>query len=305
MIGVNDAMSDKPYIIKNTDFKLKTYKLLVLLKDHMMNKHTVNLNNAARNDHIPNTVIEKLSFNANINDSIRSLDIMKKIVHDYPDIHYYETIIPALVNPYFSEIVAKKDKNYIFSIEDFIDYYKISGHCLELDKTYLLFAKNFFAIKNYYNAILCAKMALKYNSNCLISVKSIIDMEKNLNLNVTIPNGICREQEYPGSYLITDVIYPKIADKVFESGAQLIAMQYPTLPISLLKENLNKSKYYNAIIFISNEMNFKKTLKTKNIHVTDIFIDMFHGAFGHCTKLGNTLIAENAAETIISLYDKE
>jgi len=303
MIGINDADFDKPYIINEPDFfGLKTYKLLVLLKEHINSNYTVNFNKAGLNQHIPLALIEKirqLACDTN-NDDVKSLYAMKKITHDYPDIHYYEFLIPALVNPYFNKIILKKDKNYIFCIEDFTDYYKISDHYLELDKIYLLFAKKFFAIKNYYNAILCAKMALKYNSNCSISLKYIINMEKKLNINVVIPNNNFNKKTI---YSMTKIIYLEIAEKVFNSGAQLIAMQYPTLPIEQMKQHLKESKYYDKIIFISNEKNFKEALK--NYRTEDIFSDMFGGSFGHCTELGNTLIAENVAETILSLYDKE
>lgn len=308
MIGLNDDMSDKPYIVKdNTSFKLKIYKLIVLLKDHINKNNVKYLNKAALNDHINHKqimIIEEIaqrSFNKNNN--LKLLQIMKKIATNYPDIHYYEHITPALVNPYFNEIVLKNDKNYVFSIDDFTNYYKISDNYLELDKVFILFAKNFFTVKDYYNAVLCAKIALCYSPDSLISVKHILKMEKELNIKVVIKDNMLKKTKRVNTYSITQTIYSKITDAVFDSDAQFISMQYPTLPVFLLKEILHKSKYYNKIIFISNEQNFKEALQTHKPE--DIFRDMFGKSFGHCTELGNTIIAENVAETILKLYDKE
>jgi hypothetical protein len=231
------------------------------------------------------------------------LEKIKRITLNYPEIHYYESIIPALVNPYFNEIILKNEKNHVFSIDNFTDYYKISSDNLELDKIYILFAKNFFSIQDYYNAVLCAKFAIFYSDKSLASIKHIIEIGKKLNINPLIPYDKLEKRESKNIYSVTKIIYPKIAEIVFDAQAQLIAMQYPTLPIESLKNYLNTSKYYDKIIFISNTKNFKETLKTHKIE--DIFKDMFGGSFGHCTELGNTIIAENVAETILSLYDKE
>jgi len=102
-------------------------------------------------------------------------------------------------------------------------------------------------------------------------------------------------------YRVPNFIYPDMIDKIFKSGSLVIAMQYPRLDINYLKENLKTSKNYDRIIFLSNESNFNEALKS--CKTEDIFKDMFAGSFGHCTQLGNTLIAENVAETILKLYD--
>lgn len=78
---------------------------------------------------------------------------------------------------------------------------------------------------------------------------------------------------------------------------KLIAMQYPMRNIKPLKKMVD----FDDIVFISNEENFKQALKTHKIE--EIFTDRFAGDFGHCTELGNTLIAENVAETILKLYN--
>ncbi|MDD5021743.1 MAG: hypothetical protein PHR82_06350, partial [Endomicrobiaceae bacterium] len=87
----------------------------------------------------------------------------------------------------------------------------------------------------------------------------------------------------------------------FNNKITVMLMQYPTLSVDILKEELKQSKYYDRLIFISNEENFNNSLKKYNLE--HIFTDMFGKSFGHCTKLGNTIIAENVAKVILELYD--
>jgi len=89
--------------------------------------------------------------------------------------------------------------------------------------------------------------------------------------------------------------------QLFNNKIIFIPMQYPTLSIEQLKDDLKDSPYYDKLIFVSNEENFKQALQ--KYKTEDIFIDMFGISFGHCTELGNTLIAENVAETILKLYN--
>jgi len=92
--------------------------------------------------------------------------------------------------------------------------------------------------------------------------------------------------------------YLKLYNICNNNNIQLIAMQYPVRRIKPLKEML---KFCDGTIFISNEENFKQALKTHKIE--EIFNDRFAGDFGHCTDFGNTIIAENVAETILNLYN--
>jgi hypothetical protein len=97
--------------------------------------------------------------------------------------------------------------------------------------------------------------------------------------------------------------YKYIISEIYKNKKNSFAlpMQYPTLSVEKLKQALKDSPYYDKLVFVSNEENFKQALKT---HKTEeIFRDMFGGSFGHCTELGNTLIAENVAETILKLYN--
>jgi len=298
MIGVNDRLSDKPYIVngKNWYSKFKIYKLLILLNDHLCatEKYT-NLNSATLNINIPTAIINKIIYYSGHQYELHNVLIeMKKITTKYPKIHYYESMVPALVNPYFYEVILKKE-NYIFNIQDFINYYKLNTEYLELSHIYVLFAQNFFKVNDKLNAVLCAKTALQYSDiDCLNAVKDIIELDRNDKIQPsTIKVNKNSSEKY---YNITNVIYTEMVQTVIDNNVQFIAMQYPTLPINDLKNTLKNSKYYDELIFVSNEENFKEALK--NHKKEEIFTDMFAGSFGHCTDFGNTLIAENAAKAI-------
>ena len=92
--------------------------------------------------------------------------------------------------------------------------------------------------------------------------------------------------------------YKDLANICKNKHIKLIAMQYPLRSIKPLKNIL---KDFDEITFVSNEKNFKQALQKYKLE--EIFRDRFAGDFGHCTELGNTLIAENVAKTILKLYN--
>lgn len=100
-------------------------------------------------------------------------------------------------------------------------------------------------------------------------------------------------------------LYKLIIKKLVDNDIKVICMQYPVRSILSLKKQLQNEPYYDKIIFISNEKLFKNILMKKDYG--DLFADQFAGDFGHCTDLGNTLIAENVVhtlETILNLKRK-
>lgn len=97
-------------------------------------------------------------------------------------------------------------------------------------------------------------------------------------------------------------IYKLILKKVDDCGIKVICMQYPIRSIETLKEILKNEPYFNKITFISNEKLFKNMLKKYSYNT--IFMDQFGGDFGHCTELGNTMIAKNLAKEIVEIINK-
>lgn len=103
------------------------------------------------------------------------------------------------------------------------------------------------------------------------------------------------QREY-SSYTIEN--YNKIADIIQQRGIKLICMQYPLRSIAPLKEILSSKE---GIVFVENKENFEKILRDSKY--SKVFSDNFAGDFGHCTRTGNRLIAENLANTILDLLN--
>ena len=93
--------------------------------------------------------------------------------------------------------------------------------------------------------------------------------------------------------------YQELYEIINSRGIKLIIMQYPTLDIGELKKYFKENE---GIIFVSNEENFKKALA--NATYENYFIDNFRVSWGHATKKGNQLIAENVANVILGIVEK-
>ena len=104
-----------------------------------------------------------------------------------------------------------------------------------------------------------------------------------------------KSQEY-SSYTIKN--YNEIADIILDRGIPLICMQYPLRSVEPLKKILSGKK---GIVFVENKKNFERVLRDSEY--SKVFSDNFAGDFGHCTRLGNRLIAENLANTILNLLE--
>lgn len=92
----------------------------------------------------------------------------------------------------------------------------------------------------------------------------------------------------------TWVNYDKLVKKIRDRKIKLIVMQYPVRDVKVLKEYLGKR---DGIIFVENRANFVKALE-KGRYST-YFVDNFAYDFGHCSRAGNALIAENLANVIL------
>lgn len=91
----------------------------------------------------------------------------------------------------------------------------------------------------------------------------------------------------------------RIIKKLIDSNVKVVFMQYPLRSIESLKKIFRSKDWYDELIFISNEYNFKQALKRKKY--TDIFYDQFAGDYGHCLGFGNTMIADNVVKTLEDL----
>lgn len=96
-------------------------------------------------------------------------------------------------------------------------------------------------------------------------------------------------------------LYKRIIKKLTDNNIKVICMQYPIRNIKTLQEQLKDEYYYDKLTFISNEKIFKDALTKQNY--SEIFFDQFAGDFGHCTNLGNTMIAEQVVNILENLLD--
>jgi Flp pilus assembly protein TadD/lysophospholipase L1-like esterase len=85
--------------------------------------------------------------------------------------------------------------------------------------------------------------------------------------------------------------YSEIVARVKAAGARMVIMQYPLRSVDPLKLIFRGQ---NDILFVENRSNFLAVLKEGAF--TRYFADNFAGDFGHCTAIGNRLIAQNLAD---------
>jgi tetratricopeptide (TPR) repeat protein len=94
--------------------------------------------------------------------------------------------------------------------------------------------------------------------------------------------------------LVTIQNYQKLRDQILSRGMKLVCMQYPLRDAGVLEEILGKE---GGILYVENKNNFAEAITAHGRK--EIFEDNFGGDFGHCTALGNSLIAKNAADAIL------
>ncbi|MDD5021744.1 MAG: hypothetical protein PHR82_06355 [Endomicrobiaceae bacterium] len=294
MTGINDKG------IGYIKYKFKSLNLLQLIYKHIKNKYFYNYSDESffilqdlAMKHIKEKKIneseELLNFLMNKSDnySENTAMLLMWLYLDEPT-KYNLDKLKTLIDNYRGEITYR----ILHKLELFFLKQENSG---EKFKNWLLKNKN----RLIYDDIGTASILNKYDCSFLLK-----DMKKKRQYNddILIKTKILNKEKILKNKKNNSI---EILNKIynFNGKTQVIAMQYPTLPVEILKKELIKSKYYDRLIFISNEENFTKAL---NIYKTEeIFSDMFGGSFGHCTNLGNTIIANDVADVILNLYDKE
>lgn len=87
--------------------------------------------------------------------------------------------------------------------------------------------------------------------------------------------------------------YKKISEIIAQNHIAHIVMQYPLLDTQKIQAYLAA---YPDIVYISNEDNFRTQLSQHTY--TELFTDRFAGLFGHATRLGNSVLAQNIFSTL-------
>jgi len=92
----------------------------------------------------------------------------------------------------------------------------------------------------------------------------------------------------------TERNYQELLSILRQRGIRPVFVQYPLRDVQRLKRLLDETK---GVTFVDNEPSFKSRLLSGRYE--DYFTDRFAGDFGHCTPLGNELIARNVAQAIL------
>jgi hypothetical protein len=294
MIGINDRG------IGYKKSKFKSVNLLQLIYSHVKNKYFYNYNDESF------FILQDLAIRGANENKFNESEYILNFLMNKSD-NYSENTAMILMCLY----LAKSDKESLDKLKILINNYNGEITYRILHQLELFFLKQKDSDKKFKNWLLKHKNSLvaddigtalilkKYDCSFLLND---IRKKRRYTDDILIKNKILNEEKIL-KYKKNN--YIGILNKIYNYNekTKIIAMQYPTLSVETLKKDLTRLKYYDKLIFIDNEKNFNKALKIYKTE--DIFSDMFAGSFGHCTELGNTLIAENVAETILSLYDKE
>lgn len=186
--------------------------------------------------------------------------------------------------------------------EDFFSLFNsMKGNDITTEYTLKMILYDILELSND-NIIKCYKILINKKEKSFV-VKKIYNhcLQKNLKI---------KKYDYklnlPEEIIFKDYvkqIYIDFANKLISNNITYICMSYPTMPIQQIQDFFANTSIKNKIIFVSNEENFNNALKKHPY--TDLFDDAFADTFGHCTDLGNTIIAENAGNVILNLTDKK
>jgi hypothetical protein len=100
--------------------------------------------------------------------------------------------------------------------------------------------------------------------------------------------------------------YRRVLKLSREYNFRVLAMQYPTMPLRKLREVLRDAgAEQDEVVFISNE-NFNLVVNDKNRSefFDDLFGLQFGYPFGHATRKGNSVIAENVVQAIAEVSER-
>jgi len=326
MMGINDK---NDIVLKTKKIKLKTVFLFLMIKEHLKSRFfyknddfSLKLNQA-----------EQFFIYKKYGEAINIYEYLNK---EYPD-RKKEFVTKWIIN---SKMIGNKKEveRIILDLIQEDPYYNmyevIENLCITKNKTML---KKLFPVNNpeQLRRIMCWDIGvfLKLREELLaVGMKDLVSFMDNI-IDEMTSKGVNSYSKYAyfnnmlGHQSLSAFIkkdYEK-AEKIFniqtknltdnmpqktqdnykilaelckDNGINFVVMQYPNRSIKPLQIIL---KDFHNVTFVSNEENFKEKLKTTDYK--DIFKDLFAGDFGHCTDLGNKMIADNLAETIKKLIN--
>lgn len=91
--------------------------------------------------------------------------------------------------------------------------------------------------------------------------------------------------------------YRTLTERVLARGARVVAVQYPMRSVSRLQAMVIAQE---GVGVVDNQQDFRQAVARDGYNA--IFTDAFAGDFGHCTRKGNRIIAENIADVVLAEY---
>jgi len=317
MIGINDYETQEYNYRFERKRQLKTIKLFSILKEEYYKKFNNIFKKRCKDQRIDNnSELMELINSINIENNKSTKDALIKLesenncnLYHYIGVEYQKLAISKNnirnTERNTTEIVYFFNKSTEY-LDKYLDYYP-NDYVARSNLGYSLFnIGDNSGNKEYYHS---AKKEL---------LKSIILSDKDSSTEWTISTYIrtcnkigknieeCMQKIKNYGYLslsfnanlsqkeFTKENYIKIYDTLNKRNITIIAMQYPTKDILEIKEMLGKEN----VIYIENKENFYSALD--EFEYSEIFIDSFARDFGHTTRLGNMLIAQNIASFIVN-----
>ena len=335
MMGINNDLAEftktnnTEFYKKYKNINLKIYKLFILLKLHLKNFLSKNIIFAQKIYNEKNLSVEDALILRKTGKFKEAEKVLKNILETNPNNEIAFLELSKLYSGFLMEktlaynmAVTGLKKNFNYEKEF---YYEI---IFEMD----LLNKNFDSLKYYIKKVIDEDIVvfssgLKYSIYGYIK-NYITEEQRKKILNEMISNSnndmdygllaieAIKEKDYQKSKKYFDKaeeirlnfpnrntykLYKFIIKKLLDNNIKVICMQYPVRSILPLQQQLKNESYYDKLTFISNEENFKYALMNHNYD--KIFQDRFAGDFGHCTDLGNTLIAENVVKTLENILN--
>lgn len=209
-----------------------------------------------------------------------------------------------LFEDYFS-----KSGNYVYAHADYMFFLASLGRREKLHRHFELYREYYQAEVYYWHSYIFSSLQLGDAEESKDAIKAalkifpgsplITNMMRGL---CAIDNGYCNESnlkkaDASDSYLkshSTRENYISIVNFLLSRKIKVVVMGYPLMSTERLKEVL--VDFENRIEFVSNEENFLEAIKKHGRE--KIFVDSFAGSFGHASRLGNQVLAENLKNKI-------
>lgn len=270
MMGINDTME---YIFTIMSQKLKIMKLLNLIS-YSYKKQTIDKLIKYKYEHTNLSQKKADSIKTKLSDSIFSGNKEDKY-----------SLLCLLTQ------TTKTEAIHIYGMQN--EFFR-----LFLSEYYDNYSSNTITFDELIETILKEN---NINKEFKYSLKGILDITGG-----NYQEGICnlnKADTIRETYDYSDISkkYKKILDLIIPKKIKFIAMQYPVRDIESLKKIIGYTGYSNHVIFVSNKDTFRQALMSKNRQ--KIFEDLFAWDFGHCTRLGNRLIADNLAKEISKIFN--